>query len=159
MNCTLRKGKKEDLSAVLNLVKELALYEKEPDEVTVSLSELELDAFGPNPIFYFFVAEVEDEIVGTAIYYLKYSTWKGKCVYLEDIIVTNAHRGKQIGKKLFEAVAGESKNLGAKRLEWQVLDWNEPAIHFYKKFDANIDPSWLNCKLVESQLNIFPAPN
>lgn len=151
----IRKGKKEDLPQVLSLIKELAIYEKAPSEVTVTIKELENDGFGSQAIFSFFVAETENKIVGAAIYYYKYSTWKGKCIFLEDIIVNEAYRGNQIGKKLVEALILESKLLGAKRLEWQVLDWNEPAINFYKKFNVNFDASWLNCKLTEEQLSAY----
>lgn len=152
METHIRKGKVEDLSQVLELIKELAHYEKAPQEVTVTLAELIEDSFGANPVFYFFVAEQGAEIVGTAIYYIKYSTWKGRCVYLEDIIVKELQRGQNIGTKLFKAVLLECKNLGAKRMEWQVLDWNTPALHFYEKFNAQVDPSWVNCKLTEEQI-------
>ena len=137
------------------MVKELALYEKAPQEVTVTLKELEQDSFGATPVFYFFVAENEGGIIGAAIYYIKYSTWKGKCVFLEDIIVNEAYRGKSIGKKLFEEVIKVSQQLQAKRMEWQVLDWNEPALNFYRKFDAEIDGSWVNCRLTELQLKKY----
>ncbi len=152
MVTNIRKGKASDLPQVLELIKELALYEKAPQEVTVTLTELIEDSFGDKPVFYFFVAEQGSEILGTAIYYIKYSTWKGRCVYLEDIIVKESQRGKNIGTNLFKAVLLESKNLGAKRMEWQVLDWNTPALHFYEKFDALVDPSWVNCKLTEEQI-------
>ena len=155
MKAIIRKGKKEDLPQVLDLIKELAHYEKAPQEVTVTVHELEEDSFSAHPVFYFFVAEVEQKIVGTAIYYIKYSTWKGKCVFLEDIIVKEDFRGKQIGKELFEEVIRASRDLNAKRMEWQVLDWNEPALNFYKKFNAHVDPTWVNCKLVEEQLKEF----
>lgn len=152
MNCIIRKGKTEDLSAVLDLIKELADYEKAPAEVTLTLEELQEDSFGAHPIFSFLVAESDEKIIGAAIFYFKYSTWKGKCLFLEDLIVSEPYRGKQVGKKLFEAVIQLSKKLKVKRMDWQVLDWNEPAINFYKKFDAVVDPSWVNCKLTESQL-------
>lgn len=152
MVTNIRKGKASDLPQVLELIKELALYEKAPQEVTVTLTELIEDSFGDKPVFYFFVAEQGSEILGTAIYYIKYSTWKGRCVYLEDIIVKESQRGKNIGTNLFNAVLLESKNLGAKRMEWQVLDWNTPALHFYEKFNALVDPSWVNCKLTEEQI-------
>jgi len=155
MICIIRKGRKEDLKQVLDLVKELALYEKAPQEVSLTLEQMEMDGFGALPVFYLFVAEAGDKIVGTAIYYLKYSTWKGTCIYLEDLIVKESYRGNNIGKKLFEALIRESKAIGAQRLEWQVLDWNSPAINFYKKFDVNFDPTWVNCKLTAEQLNNF----
>lgn len=155
MDIAVRKGFKEDLPAVLNLIKELAEYEKEPHEVVVSLQDMEHDGFGENPIFKFFVAEVDKKIVGMALYYVKYSTWKGKCVYLDDIVVTQSYRRKGIGNLLFEAVIKATKEIRARRLEWQVLDWNEPAIEFYKKYDTKFLEEWLSCRLTEEQINKF----
>jgi GNAT superfamily N-acetyltransferase len=152
MDTIIRAGVKADLPAVLKLIVELAIYEKAPDEVTNTILMMEEDAFGSSPVFKFFVAEVNAEIVGTAVYYIKYSTWKGKCVYLEDIIVTEKMRCLRIGEKLFFAVANVAKEMNVQRMEWQVLDWNEPAINFYKKHRANLDPEWINGKLVYEQL-------
>lgn len=153
MKITLRKGQKEDLPQVLELIQELALYEKAPQEVTVTLKELVEDSQGAHPVFYFFVAQREERIIGTAIYYIKYSTWKGKCLFLEDLIVKEEFRGNKVGKQLFEEVIKAAKAMEAKRMEWQVLDWNKPAIHFYKKFNVNFDSSWVNCKFTEAQLD------
>jgi GNAT superfamily N-acetyltransferase len=155
MNIVIRKGTKTDLPAVLNLVKELAIYEKAPNEVTVTLSDMERDGFGENPIFSFFVAEKDGNIVGIALYYIKYSTWKGKCVFLEDIIVTEAYRQYGIGKKLFDEVVKVAKAMNVKRLEWQVLEWNEPAIKFYKKLNAHFDEEWINCKLTDKEIQTY----
>ena len=155
MNIAIRKGTKTDLPAVLNLVKELAIYEKAPNEVTVTLSEMERDGFGENPIFSFFVAEKDGNIVGIALFYIKYSTWKGKCVFLEDIIVTEAYRQYGIGKKLFDEVVKVAKVMNVKRLEWQVLEWNEPAIKFYEKLNAHFDEEWINCKLTDKEINTY----
>ena len=152
MNCTVRKGRPEDIAQVLDLIKELALYEKAPQEVIVTEKRMQEDAFGPKPVFEFLVAEVNEKVVGTAIYYLKYSTWKGTCLFLEDLIVTESMRGKKIGHELFEELVQISKTKHYQRMEWQVLDWNEPAINFYKKYNANFDPSWVNCKLTYDQL-------
>ncbi|MCC6689901.1 MAG: GNAT family N-acetyltransferase [Bacteroidia bacterium] len=152
MNVVIRNGFKEDLPAVLSLIKELAEYEKEPHEVVVSLQEMEHDGFGENPVFRFFVAEADGRIIGMALYFVKYSTWKGKCVYLDDIIITQSYRRKGIGKLLFEAVVKATKNLRARRLEWQVLDWNKPAIAFYKNYDARFMQEWLSCRLTEEEL-------
>lgn len=149
----IRKGFKEDLPAVLKLIKELAEYEKEPHEVIVTLQELEYDGFGENPLFKFFVAEMDKKIVGMALYFVKYSTWKGKCVYLDDIIITQPYRRKGIGKLLFETVVKETIDLRARRLEWQVLDWNQPAIEFYKKYDAKFMKEWLSCRLTDENLS------
>jgi GNAT superfamily N-acetyltransferase len=148
----IRRGKIEDLADALNLIKELALYEKAPQEVTVTLPEMHQWGFGEDKIFDFFVAEVENKIVGLALYYYKYSTWKGKSLFLEDIIVTENYRGRGIGKKLFEVIADEAKRTGSRRMEWQVLDWNTPAIKFYEKYDAYFDSEWINCKLSDEQL-------
>ncbi|NND76869.1 MAG: GNAT family N-acetyltransferase [Flavobacteriales bacterium] len=150
-NIIIRKGRKEDLSQVLDLIIELAIYEKAPDEVVVTVQDLERDAFGERPIIDLFVAEENNTIIGTAIYYYNYSTWKGKCIYLEDIVVSQKHRRRGIGTLLMDAMVDLFKKEKAKRLMWQVLDWNEPAIEFYKKYDAIIEPEWLNCKLVDSQ--------
>jgi len=155
MNIAIRKGTKTDLPAVLNLVKELAIYEKAPNEVTVTLNDMERDGFGENPIFSFFVAETDGKVVGIALYYIKYSTWKGKCVFLEDIIVTETYRQYGIGKKLFDEVVKVAKAMNVKRLEWQVLEWNEPAIKFYKKLNAHFDEEWINCKLTDKEINTY----
>ena len=155
MNINLRKANETDLPAVLDLIKELALYEKAPDEVTVTLNDLRNDGFGKNPIYEIILAEVNNEILGMAFYFYAYSTWKGKCIYLEDIIVREAYRGKKIGKLLFEAVIMKCKEVKAKRMMWQVLDWNTPAINFYKKYNASLDQSWVNGRLTEKQIHDF----
>lgn len=155
MNITIRKGLKIDLPQVLNLIQELATYEKAPDEVAVTIAEMERDGFGDNPIFKFFVAEADGKIVGISLYYIKYSTWKGKCVFLEDIIVTESYRKYGIGKKLFEEVVKVAKEMNARRMEWQVLEWNEPAIKFYEKVNSHFDAEWVNCKLTEKQIQEY----
>ena len=152
MDITVREGIKADLPFVLNLIKELAAYEKAPDEVAVTLDEMERDGFGQNPAFRYFVASADDKIVGISLYYIKYSTWKGKCVFLEDIIVTESFRKCGIGKKLFDKVVEVAKEMKARRMEWQVLEWNEPAIKFYEKVNSNFDGEWVNCKLTEEQI-------
>jgi GNAT superfamily N-acetyltransferase len=129
---------------MLGLINELAVYEKAPNEVTVTLSHFEQSGFGENPVWWAFVAEVNDTIVGFALYYIRYSTWKGQCLYLEDFIVTENMRGQGIGKLLFDRVVQETKEKGFSRMVWQVLEWNEPAINFYKKYKANLDPEWIN---------------
>jgi GNAT superfamily N-acetyltransferase len=128
----IRKGTKKDISSLLNLIKELAEYEKEPDEVVVTEDQLLEDGFGKTKIFDFYVATEIGKVVGFALYYTKYSTWKGKCIYLEDLIVTKEYRGQGIGKQLFEEVLKVAKAKKTHRFEWQVLNWNEPAINFYK---------------------------
>lgn len=150
----IRKGRKEDLPQVFNLIQELALYEKAPDEVTNTVEMMEKDGFGPNPVFDFYVVEKEGDglIIGTAIYYYRYSTWKGKRLYLEDYIVTKSERGKGAGKLLFEAVLTTSLEDGCTGMMWQVLDWNEPAIKFYKKYGASFEGEWLNCHLQAEEI-------
>jgi len=152
MTISVRKGLKSDLSAALALIKELALYENAPDEVIVTIEDMERDGFGGNPVFNFFVAEVDGKIVGISLYYVKYSTWKGKCIFLEDIIVTEQYRKHGIGKKLFDEVVRVSKEQNVQRLEWQILDWNEPAIRFYEKINSNLNKEWINCKLTKEQI-------
>jgi len=147
MDFNIRKATKEDLPQVLDLVKELALYEKAPEEVTITLQELEEDGFGSNPLYWIILAENEQGILGMSFYYIRYSTWKGKCLYLEDIVVKEQYRGHKIGKVLFEETIKAAKEMNAKLMTWQVLDWNEPAINFYKKFNAELDGEWINGKL------------
>lgn len=145
---SIRTGTKQDLPRVLDLVKELALYERAPHEVTNTVERMEKDGFGPNPIYGLFVAENERGIVGISIYYWRYSTWKGKRLYLEDIIVTEKERGSGIGKLLFDRTMKHALDEECTGMLWQVLDWNEPAINFYKKyFNAKLDGEWINCSL------------
>ncbi len=152
MSIEIRIGTKADIPFALNLVKELAVYEKAPNEVEVTVEEMTEWGFGTDKQFDFFVALENDVIVGLALYYYKYSTWKGKCLFLEDIIVTESQRGKGLGKLLFDKVVQVSKEQKVRRMEWQVLDWNTPAIEFYKKYDATLDGEWVNCKLTNHQL-------
>lgn len=140
----IRKAKKEDCPRILELVRELALYEKAPEEVTVTLEEMEDAGFGKNPVWEAYVAEVEGVIQGIALYYVRYSTWKGRRIYLEDLIVTEEMRGQGIGKLLFDKVVEEMKVKNYSGMVWQVLEWNSPAIAFYKKYNANFDPEWVN---------------
>jgi GNAT superfamily N-acetyltransferase len=151
----VRKGVEADLPQVLELIRELARYEKAPDEVEVTLEEMSHWGFGKSRVFEFFALEKENKIIGIALYYYKYSTWKGKCIFLEDIIVTEKERKQGYGKLLFNEVARLAKTEKVRRLEWQVLDWNEPAIEFYKKYRAHMDGEWINCKLSEKQLQDF----
>ncbi|HEX5169970.1 MAG TPA: GNAT family N-acetyltransferase [Cyclobacteriaceae bacterium] len=143
----IREGRKEDLPQVLILVKELALYERSPDQVTNTVAMMEADGFGANPVYGMFVAEKENQIVGISVYYYRYSTWKGKRLYLEDIIVTEQERGSGIGKKLFLRTMKKSLEDNCTGMTWQVLDWNTPAIDFYKRYGSSFDSSWVNCNL------------
>lgn len=151
-NIVVRRGKKEDLERTLELVRELAEYEKAPHEVVNTVQRMEEDGFGAKPIFGFFVAENERGIVGASIYYYRYSTWKGKRLYLEDIIVTEKERGSGIGKILFDRTLQQSLDDNCSGMMWQVLDWNEPAINFYKKYAAKLDDEWVNCSLEANQI-------
>lgn len=148
----IRAGKWEDLPRVLELIKELAVYERAAEEVTNTVAMMEKDGFGPNPVYGFFIAEKDNAIVGLALYYYRYSTWKGKRLYLEDIIVTESFRGKGIGKQLFEVVLKKTLAEKCTGMMWQVLDWNKPAIDFYKKYKANLDSEWINCNLESIQI-------
>jgi GNAT superfamily N-acetyltransferase len=152
MNTIVRFAKEEDIPFVHALIKELAEYEKAPQEVTNTVDDMLRDGFGPNPVYRCLVAETDGKVAGMAIYFVKYSTWKGKGIYLDDIVVTESMRRMGIGKLLFDAIVKDAKLLGAKQLHWQVLDWNTPAIEFYKKYNADLDGEWINCKLTEQQL-------
>ncbi len=147
MNIIVRKGTEKDIAEALGLIKELALFEKAPEQVITNVEQMINDGFGQNPLYKLMVAELNSEVVGIAVYFNKYSTWKGKGLYLDDIVVKESFRGKKIGSLLFEAVMHEAKNTGCKQMHWQVLDWNEPAINFYKKYHAEMDGEWINCKL------------
>ena len=147
MEITIRKAKREDCSRLLELVKELAIYEKAPGEVTITLPHFEESGFGTNPVWLAYVAEYEGIIYGFALYYIRFSTWKGQRMYLEDIYITREMRRKGIGKLLFEALLQEAKEKQFKGIVWQVLEWNEPAINFYKKYSAQFDAEWVNCSL------------
>lgn len=148
MNIIIRKAAKEDCQRLLELIQELADYEKAPNEVTVTLEHFEESGFGKAPVWWAFVAETDGIVQGFALYYIRYSTWKGQRMYLEDILVTEKMRGKNLGKLLFDALIEEAKEKKFSGLVWQVLEWNEPAINFYKKYyDANFDKEWVNCSI------------
>ncbi len=153
MNINIRIATAADCPVLLELIHELALYEKAPEEVTVTLEEFIAAGFGDKPVWKAFVAEVSGKVVGFALYYIRYSTWKGCRLYLEDFIVTEAYRGKGIGKLLFETVMQEAKDEGFNGMSWQVLDWNEPAINFYNKYNAYLEAGWLNASFSTEQIN------
>lgn len=153
MNLNIRIAVESDCMAIMELIHELALYEKAPEEVTVKMDEFVEAGFGAKPVWKAFVAEVDGHVVGFALYYVRYSTWKGCRLYLEDFIVTDAYRGKGIGKILFETVIKEAKDKGYNGMSWQVLDWNAPAINFYKKYSAALEPGWLNASFSTVQIN------
>jgi len=143
----IRRAKQKDCKRLLELIHELAIYEKAPDEVTVSLAHFEESGFGKNPVWWGFVAEENNLIHGFALYYIRYSTWKGQRMYLEDIIVTEEMRGKKIGSLLFDRLIEEAKEKKLNGIVWQVLSWNEPAINFYKKYQATFDDEWVNVSI------------
>ncbi len=147
MKPIIRPGTKEDVSAVHALIVELAVFEREPDAVSNTIEMMLEDGFGDRPVFGFLVAEESDQIVGASIYYYRYSTWKGKRLYLEDLIVTESRRGAGLGKLLFEETVRIAKEQHCTGMMWQVLDWNAPAIDFYKKYNARFDSEWINCHL------------
>jgi GNAT superfamily N-acetyltransferase len=152
MKVHLRVAQKQDCWRLMELINELAVFEKAPQEVTVTLQQFEEAGFGPRPIWKAFVAEVDGFIVGFALYYVRYSTWKGSRLYLEDLIVTEIMRGKGIGKLLFNRLIQEASEMGFNGMSWQVLDWNETAIKFYKKYEAGLDAGWLNASLTTQQI-------
>ena len=153
----LRRGQERDLPRVLALIRELAAYERAPEAVTNTLEMMRHDGFGPSPIFGFFVLESGDDLLGLALFYTAYSTWKGRMLFLEDLVVTEAARRGGYGRQLFDAVVAEAQRTGAQRMKWQVLDWNEPAIAFYKKLGAAIESEWLNGSLSAAQLASYRA--
>ena len=138
----VRKATNDDMPQVLELIKELAVFEKEPDAVEISVADLEREGFGENPLFTCFVAESNDEIVGAALVYFRFSTWKGRTLHLEDLIVKEAQRGKGIGEALYKQVMQFAYDRGLKRVAWDVLDWNKGAIRFYERSGANIVKDW-----------------
>ena len=152
MSVTIRQATKADCAAILQLIKDLALYEKAPDQVEITLAQLTADGFGDSPKFECLVAEHTDLVVGMAITYPRYSTWKGAYTYLEDLVVDSLHRNQGIGSLLLNAVIASAVKNGSARLEWQVLEWNEPALEFYKKFNASFDNEWINVRLNRGQL-------
>lgn len=152
MEIIIREAVKEDCPRLLELVNELAVFERAPEEVTVSLEEFVDAGFGGKPVWKSFVAEVSGRIEGFALYYVRYSTWKGCRLYLEDLLVTQSMRSKGIGKKLFERIVLEARDKGFNGMTWQVLDWNEPAISFYKKYGSKIESEWLNGSLTKEQI-------
>jgi GNAT superfamily N-acetyltransferase len=147
MEINIRRAEIKDCSRIMELIQELADYEKAPEEVTVTLAHFQESGFGPNPVWWSFVAEVDGRVEGFALYYIRYSTWKGQRMYLEDILVTEQMRGKQLGKLLFDRLIVEAKEKNLKGMVWQVLEWNEPAINFYKKYNASFDGEWINCSI------------
>ena len=147
MEIVIRRAEKKDCVRILELILELAVFEKAPQEVTVTLDNFEESGFGANPVWWAFVAEVQGKVQAFALYYIRYSTWKGQRMYLEDILVTEEMRGKKLGQLLFDQLIIEAKERKLYGICWQVLDWNETAINFYKKYNASFDGEWINCSI------------
>ena len=157
MKIAIRPAKIQDCIRILELVRELAEYERAPDEVSVTTEEFIDAGFGIKPVWTAYVAEVDDKIEGFALYYVRFSTWKGCKLYLEDFYVTEQMRGNGIGKMLFETMIEEAKTQNFNGMNWQVLDWNEPALNFYNKYESNIESGWLNASLLKEQIQSFNA--
>lgn len=153
----IRKGKPEDMEAVLELIQELAIFEKEPDAVVITVDDLVRDGFGEKPLFYVFVAEVKKEIAGIALYYYRYSTWKGKTIHLEDLIVKEKMRGTGLGSALYSEIMKQGKKDNVRRIEWNVLDWNIRAVKFYENSGARILDGWQVVQMDETAINAFLA--
>ena len=153
----IRKGLVQDMPAVLELIKELAVFENEPDAVVLTVADLERDGFCSNPLFNTFVAEVNGKIIGMALFYYRYSTWKGRTIHLEDLIVTESMRGTGAGSLLYKEVFKFAKQQGVRRVEWAVLDWNTPAINFYKKTGATVFTDWRVAQMSEEGITTFTA--
>lgn len=151
----IRKAVPQDMPDVLRLIKELATFEQQPDAVVVTANDLVRDGFSQNPLFYTFVAELENKIIGIALYYFRYSTWKGRTLHLEDLIVQQEHRGTGAGYALYTEIIKEGKKEGVRRIEWAVLNWNEPAIAFYKKSGATHYTDWDVVQMNESAIDTF----
>lgn len=160
----IRKGQKEDMSAVLDLIKELAVFEKEPDAVEVTVTDLERDGFQENPLFHTFIAEIDNDssdseqakqIVGVALFYYRYSTWKGRTIHLEDLIVKEKRRGTGVGFALYKEIMKQGKKDKVRRIEWNVLDWNTPAIDFYEKSGARVLHDWRVAQMDERGIDNF----
>ncbi len=152
---SIRPGKPADMQGVFDLIHQLAVYEKAENELVITPETLVDDGFGEIPSFEALVAEHEGQIIGMALYYPTYSTWKGKSWYLEDFVVDENFRGHGVGKMIFNALVNQMKERECARLRWQVLDWNEPAIQFYQKIKAELDETWINCTLNKSDLEAW----
>ena len=155
----IRNAVEQDMPNVLKLIKELATFEKQPDAVVITADDLIRDGFSKNPLFYTFVAEVDNKIIGIAIYYYRYSTWKGKTLHLEDLIVKQPYRGIGAGYALYAEIIKQGKKEGVRRIEWAVINWNEPAITFYKKLGASHFTEWDVVQMDENAIDEFIDKN
>ncbi len=155
MKISIREAKIEDMNAVLNLIKELAVFEKEPEAVEVTVEDLKRDGFGSSPKFHCFVSEVDNKIEGIALVYRRYSTWKGSVLHLEDLIVSKSMRGNNLGTLLLDEVIKYGNQIGVKRISWEVIDWNQSAIEFYEKKGANVMRDWDVVQLDEKGIKAY----
>lgn len=155
----IRKGTPADMPSVLDLIKELAVFEKEPEAVIVTVDDLVRDGFSDNPLFHCFVAEVDNDIIGIALYYYRYSTWKGKTIHLEDLIVRENQRGTGAGFALYKEIIRQGKRDNVRRIEWAVLNWNTPAITFYEKTGAKVLDDWRLAQMDENGIEAFLSQN
>jgi len=155
----IRKASQNDMPSVLELIQELATFEKEPDAVVVTVEDLIRDGFSENPLFHCFVAEVDNEIIGMALYYYRFSTWKGKTIHLEDLIVKESKRGRGAGFALYKEIIKKGKAENVRRIEWNVLDWNTPAIDFYEKSGAKVLGDWRVVHMDENRIKNFISLN
>ena len=152
---SIRKATPNDMTQVLELIQELAVFEKEPEAVVITAADLVRDGFSENPLFHCFVAEIDQKIVGIALYYYRYSTWKGKTLHLEDLIVKESQRGTGIGFQLYSEIIRQGQRDQVRRIEWAVLDWNTPAIDFYKKTGAKVLSEWCVAQMDEEGIDLF----
>ena len=152
MNVVIRKAESRDVPRMLALVRELATFEKEPEAVTVTEEHMREAGFGPRPVWVGWVAKAENLVQGMAVCYERYSTWRGRCLYLEDIVVTEAARGRRIGERLFKACASYALQQGHHHMLWQVLDWNTEAMRFYVRLGATFDPKWVNGRMTREDM-------
>ena len=155
MKVSIRKARQEDMSAVFGLIQELAHFENEPDAVEITVDDLIVDGFKEVPEFEVFVAEFEQKIVGIALYYRRYSTWKGRSLHLEDLIVSKDFRGRGIGRALYKKVIKTAYDMGMNRLEWEVIDWNKNAIDFYLSSGADMLENWNICQMTKANMKQF----
>lgn len=155
---TIRHAVSEDIPAVYSLIQELAEYEQAPQAVTLTLAQFKVDFYIGDPPFQILVVELDGRIVGMALYYFTYSTWRGRCLYLEDMIITQAYRRQGFGKVLFEQLMAIAADAGVDRLAWQVLNWNTPAIEFYKRYHAWLEDEWVSGKLTGERIQAWASP-
>lgn len=155
----IRKGERRDLRKILDLIRELAVYERQPNAVIIDEEILSKEGFGKNPLFEFFVAELDHEIVGMALFYYRFSTWKGRTLHLEDLIVHKKYRQKGIGTQLFNTILKVAKQKNVGRMEWEALEWNTPALNFYKKYNTHLDEEWVLCKMARENIQKYVNEN